>query len=174
MINKEFFQKFIGEDFVIKEIIKDVDGIYAFYVSREYEESKGRDIFNLIGLGPLYYDLKTKECVKLSSTEFYRDHQHKEIFSKQFLRDSDDYRLMIERIKARKYINGDEYEIFMNQNNISFGDVLISSDFENEYISSKNKYVIKKFQDFLKLCNLSFRMEGENKIIVDISEEINT
>lgn len=167
-MNREEIKTFLGKKFIIKDIVEDEKELFAFYVSKEFEESGGNDKYALIGVGPFYFNKQTQEKRKLGAMEFHTNYINKDIFrikggniTEPSLEDT------IKSIKSRKHINGDEFEIIMNKMKIDFLRVSISSlDCIHEIIESPEPNDIDKFKQIFEKSELEFVHESPNKIIL--------
>ena len=168
-MTKKEIQNYIGVDYVVTKIIEDDNDLFAFYVSKEFEESGGNDKYALIGIGPFYLNKKNSEKRLLGAMEF-----HEEFSDRKIITDNTDLEevapnldQIIERIRIRKHINGDEFELIMNYLNIDLYQISISSDdFVNETIESPNSDDIIKFINVFKKAELVFTQKSPNRIIL--------
>jgi len=168
LTNKEI-QNYIGKDYVVTKIIEDENELFAFYVSKEFEKSGGNDRYALIGVGPLYFNKKTLEKRLLGAMEFHEEFGDRKIIQENIELNETEQNLdqIIENIKKRKHINGDEFELIMNSLNIDLYRVMIySNDFVNEIIESPNSDDIKKFRKVFEKAEMEFTQESPNKIFL--------
>jgi hypothetical protein len=167
MTRKEI-EKFLGDDFVVKDILEDEKELFAFYVSKEFEESGGNERYALIGIAPFYFNMLTQEKRRLGAFEFHSNFASKKIFNDRN-KDLVEPTLeeVIQTIKNRKHINGDEFELIMNKMSIEFLRVsFTSTDFIHEVIESPEPKDIDKFKLIFERAGLEFVRESPNKIIV--------
>ena len=168
-MTKKEIQDYLGSDYVVKDIVEDKNELFAFYVSREFEESGGNDRYMLVGSGPFYFNKKTQEKRRLGVVEFHDHFIEKKIFKENSVFDYTEPSLeeVIQKAKKRKYINFDEFEIIMNSLGIDLHRVSISSsDLIHETIESPNDDDITKFRKIFEEVELEFKQESPNKIIL--------
>ncbi len=167
-MNRDVIQQILGNEFIVKDIIEDEKELFAFYVSKEFEELADNDNYSLIGNGPFYFNKITQEKRRLGAMEFHEQFISKELFKTKLLgRDSTSLKEIILAIESKKHINGDEFESIMTEMNIDPLRVSISSeDFVHEIIESPQSEDIDKFKEIFEKANLEFVRESPNRIIL--------
>jgi len=167
-MNKSDLDKFLGSEMVITDIFEDDLSIYAFYTSKTFYDTDN-DLYKPIGIGPLFYDKKKNQLLKLGSLEFYQDHSHKDIFKEKMNNtESIDYKTLINKINKRNRVNFEEYEYIMNFLDIPFDEIMIySEDFESTFIESEKEKYLDLFEEFFNETNIKVNRINLKRLIIE-------
>ncbi len=166
-MTEQEIKDYLGTDLIVKEIVEDENELFAFYVSKQFEESGGNDRYSLIGVGPFYYNKRTQEKRVLGAMGFHEEYTDRKIIQDNLITYESSFDEVVEKIKKRKHVNEDEFEIIMNSLNIDLFKVSIyTSDFMYETIESSEVSDMDKFRKVFEQAQLEFTQDSPNKIIL--------